>query len=76
MPLECEKCQLLADDLTIDDDYAEEIPRSKVRDVVVLILIAMNVGVWGLVFWYWIHDGLAGQLYEEVQGGRRLDLRL
>ena len=71
---DADKCRCDSDD---DEEYddAEERPDG-VRKVVMLILIGMNVLVWGMVFYYWIEEGLMGRLWAEVQaeGGVRFQI--
>jgi len=59
-----------------EDDEAEEAGPDGVRKVMILILIGMNASVWGMVFYYWIQDGLMSKLWKEVQaeGGVRMSI--
>jgi len=68
------ECRCYCDDDQEYDD-AEERPDG-VRKLVILILIGMNVLVWGMVFYYWIQDDLMGRLWAEVQaeGGVRFQI--
>jgi hypothetical protein len=72
--LDDDRCRCDSDD---DEEYdeAEERP-DVVRKVVMLILIGMNVLVWGMVFYYWIQDDLMSRLWAEVQaeGGVRFQI--
>jgi hypothetical protein len=72
VPLSGEKSHLRSRDLEESSDDVD-VPRVGSRDIIVWILIVMNVGVWGLVFWFWIHDGLAGKLFAEVQAAGNLN---
>jgi hypothetical protein len=38
-----------------------------VRQVVMLILIALNVAVWGVVLYTWVQDDMASRLLAELQ---------
>jgi hypothetical protein len=73
--LDADRCRCVSDDDEEYDEVEEEGPDG-LRKVVMLILIGMNVLVWGMVFYYWIQDDLMGRLWAEVQaeGGVRFQI--